>query len=34
MTPSSRFAFKQLDRESAVRLDRADPVIVHCHDTQ
>jgi len=25
---------KQLDRESAVRLDRADPVIVYCHDTQ
>ena len=25
---------KQLDRESAVRLDRAHPVIVYCHDTQ
>jgi rhodanese-related sulfurtransferase len=31
---ATNIPLKQLDRESAVRLDRADPVIVYCHDTQ
>jgi rhodanese-related sulfurtransferase len=25
---------KELDRESVLRLDRAQPVIVYCHDSQ
>ena len=25
---------KQLDRDSAAQLDRSDPVIVYCYDTQ